>query len=60
METIRLEPVDSVRITILMDNLTDPLLFPVQHIERTTWLHQLAPGWDAPRRPSPPTACPMR
>jgi hypothetical protein len=44
METIRLEPVDSVRITILMDNLTDPLLFPVQHIERTTWLHQLAPG----------------
>jgi 7,8-dihydropterin-6-yl-methyl-4-(beta-D-ribofuranosyl)aminobenzene 5'-phosphate synthase len=44
METIRLEPVDSVRITILMDNVTGPLLFPVRHVERTTWLHQLAPG----------------
>jgi 7,8-dihydropterin-6-yl-methyl-4-(beta-D-ribofuranosyl)aminobenzene 5'-phosphate synthase len=44
METIRLEPVESVRITILMDNVTDPLLFPAQHVERTTWLHQLAPG----------------
>ena len=44
MDTIRLEPVDSVRITILMDNVTDPLLFPTEHVERTTWLHQLAPG----------------
>ncbi len=44
MATIRLEPVDGVRITILMDNLTDPLLFPTEHVERTTWLHQLAPG----------------
>ena len=44
MDTIRLEPVDSIRITILMDNVTDPLLFPAEHVERTTWLHQLAPG----------------
>ena len=44
MDTIRLEPVDLVRITILMDNVTDPLLFPTEHVERTTWLHQLAPG----------------
>ena len=28
MVTIPLAPVDAVRITILMDNLTDPLLFP--------------------------------
>ena len=48
MVTIPLAPVDAVRITILMDNLTDPLLFPTQNVERTTWLHQLA----RPRMPS--------
>src|SRR6476659_8709143 len=42
MVTIPLAPVDAVRITILMDNVTDPLLFPTQHVERTTWLHHLA------------------
>ena len=41
MVTIPLAPVDAVRITILMDNVTDPLLFPSEHVERTTWLHQL-------------------
>jgi 7,8-dihydropterin-6-yl-methyl-4-(beta-D-ribofuranosyl)aminobenzene 5'-phosphate synthase len=25
-----------------MDNVTDPLLFPTQHVERTTWFHHLA------------------
>src|SRR3954469_5086822 len=40
--TIPLEPVDGVRVTILMDNVTDPLLFPTQHVERTTWFHHLA------------------
>ena len=39
---IPLAPVDAVRITILMDNVTDPLLFPTQHVERTTWFHHLA------------------
>ena len=39
---IELAPVDAVRITILMDNVTDPLLFPTQHVERTTWFHHLA------------------
>ena len=39
--TIPLAPIDAVRITILMDNVTDPLLFPSEHVERTTWLHQL-------------------
>ena len=40
--TIPLTPVDAVRITILMDNVTDPLLFPTEHVERTTWFHHLA------------------
>ena len=44
MTEIALAPVDAVRITILMDNVTDPLVFPAEHIERTTWLTQLAPG----------------
>jgi hypothetical protein len=39
MVTIPLAPIDAVRITILMDNLTDPLLFPTQ--PRT-------PCWSAP------------
>ena len=42
MVTIPLAPVDAVRITILMDNVTDPLLFPTQGVERTTWFDQLA------------------
>jgi 7,8-dihydropterin-6-yl-methyl-4-(beta-D-ribofuranosyl)aminobenzene 5'-phosphate synthase len=42
MVTIPLAPVDAVRITILMDNVTDPLLFPTPHVERTTWFHHLA------------------
>ena len=40
--TIPLKPVDGVRVTILMDNVTDPLLFPTEHVERTTWFHHLA------------------
>jgi 7,8-dihydropterin-6-yl-methyl-4-(beta-D-ribofuranosyl)aminobenzene 5'-phosphate synthase len=48
MVTIPLAAVDAVRITILMDNVTDPLLFPSEHVERTTWLHQLP----RPRRAS--------
>ena len=42
MGTIPLAPVDAVRITILMDNVTDPLIFPTPHVERMTWLHHLA------------------
>ena len=58
MVTIPLAPVDAVRITILMDNVTDPLLFPTQHVERTTWFHHLGEAACQPR-PSPRTACPM-
>ena len=32
MVTIPLAPVDAVRITILMDNVTDPLIFPTPHV----------------------------
>jgi 7,8-dihydropterin-6-yl-methyl-4-(beta-D-ribofuranosyl)aminobenzene 5'-phosphate synthase len=42
MATIPLAAVDSVRITILMDNVTDPLLFPTEQVGRTTWFHHLA------------------
>jgi 7,8-dihydropterin-6-yl-methyl-4-(beta-D-ribofuranosyl)aminobenzene 5'-phosphate synthase len=42
MAAVPLAPVDAVRITILMDNVTDPLLFPAEHVERTTWFHHLA------------------
>ena len=41
MVTIPLHPVDSVRITILMDNVTDPLLLPTEHVGRTTWFDHL-------------------
>ena len=41
MVTVPLTAVDAVRITILMDNVTDPLLFPTQHVERTTWFHHV-------------------
>lgn len=42
MVGVELPPVDAVRITILMDNVTDPLLLPAEHVERATWFHQLA------------------
>ena len=42
MVTIPLAPVEAVRITILMDNVTDPLLFPTEHVERTTWFDLFA------------------
>ncbi len=32
MVTIPLAPIDAVRITILMDNVTDPLIFPTPHV----------------------------
>jgi hypothetical protein len=59
MVTIPLAPVDAVRITILMDNVTDPLLFASEQVERTALLHQLARGVAWPR-PSRPTGCLMR
>jgi 7,8-dihydropterin-6-yl-methyl-4-(beta-D-ribofuranosyl)aminobenzene 5'-phosphate synthase len=39
---IELVPVDAIRLTILMDNVTDPLLSPGERIGRTTWFDQFA------------------
>jgi hypothetical protein len=37
MSPITLEPVDRVRITILMDNVTDPLLADQDAVTRVNW-----------------------
>jgi 7,8-dihydropterin-6-yl-methyl-4-(beta-D-ribofuranosyl)aminobenzene 5'-phosphate synthase len=37
MNTVELEPVDRVEITILMDNLTDPLLGDQDGVARVSW-----------------------
>ena len=37
MSGIRLEPVDRVEITMLMDNVTDPLLVDQDAIVRMNW-----------------------
>jgi hypothetical protein len=42
MVPLALEPVEGVRITVLTDNLVDPLLFPAEAIARITWARQLA------------------
>jgi 7,8-dihydropterin-6-yl-methyl-4-(beta-D-ribofuranosyl)aminobenzene 5'-phosphate synthase len=44
VETIELEPVDRVRVTILMDNVTDPLIPDQGPIERLSWPKALAPA----------------
>jgi 7,8-dihydropterin-6-yl-methyl-4-(beta-D-ribofuranosyl)aminobenzene 5'-phosphate synthase len=42
MPPIELEPVESVRVTILMDNVTDPLLPDQESVTRVTWPKALA------------------
>jgi 7,8-dihydropterin-6-yl-methyl-4-(beta-D-ribofuranosyl)aminobenzene 5'-phosphate synthase len=42
MAQIELEPVESVRVTILMDNVTDPLLPDQASVTRVTWPKALA------------------
>ena len=37
IETTELEPVDRVRVTVLMDNLTDPLLVDQEAVARVNW-----------------------
>jgi 7,8-dihydropterin-6-yl-methyl-4-(beta-D-ribofuranosyl)aminobenzene 5'-phosphate synthase len=37
MTTIQLEPVDRIRLTILMDNVTDPLLVDQDRVARLNW-----------------------
>jgi 7,8-dihydropterin-6-yl-methyl-4-(beta-D-ribofuranosyl)aminobenzene 5'-phosphate synthase len=48
---IELEPVDSVRVTILMDNVTDPLIPDQGPVTRLSWPKALASG--APRVVTP-------
>jgi hypothetical protein len=37
MSHVELEPVDRARITILMDNVTDPLLVDQEAVARINW-----------------------
>jgi 7,8-dihydropterin-6-yl-methyl-4-(beta-D-ribofuranosyl)aminobenzene 5'-phosphate synthase len=37
VRTIELEPVDRIRVTVLIDNVTDPLLVDQDGIERVNW-----------------------
>ena len=56
---IELEPIDSIRITILIDNLTDPLLVDQAGVKRVNWPRALTgalPTADA--RVSPQTGVP--
>jgi 7,8-dihydropterin-6-yl-methyl-4-(beta-D-ribofuranosyl)aminobenzene 5'-phosphate synthase len=41
---IALEPVERVRVTILMDNVTDPLIPDTEAVTRVSWPKALAPG----------------
>jgi 7,8-dihydropterin-6-yl-methyl-4-(beta-D-ribofuranosyl)aminobenzene 5'-phosphate synthase len=50
-QVIELEPVDSVRVTILMDNVTDPLIPDQGPVTRLSWPKALAGG--APRVVTP-------
>jgi 7,8-dihydropterin-6-yl-methyl-4-(beta-D-ribofuranosyl)aminobenzene 5'-phosphate synthase len=47
MAQIELQPVERVRVTILMDNVTDPLIPDQEPATRVSWPKALAPG--APR-----------
>jgi 7,8-dihydropterin-6-yl-methyl-4-(beta-D-ribofuranosyl)aminobenzene 5'-phosphate synthase len=50
MAEIELEPVDRLRVTIVMDNVTDPLLPDQDGVSRLSWPKALADG--APRLPA--------
>lgn len=59
MTTIALDPVDRIRITILIDNLTDPLLPDQAGVARLSWVrmfHGAVPRADA--RVTPQTGVP--
>ena len=59
MSGIRLEPVDRVEITILMDNVTDPLLVDQDAVVRMNWPKALLGGLPtAQARVSPDTGVP--
>ena len=59
MNRIELEPVDRVRVTVLMDNLTDPLLVDHERVTRLSWPKALTGGLPrADARVSPESGVP--
>ena len=59
MNLIELEPVDRVEITLLMDNVTDPLLVDQEAIARMNWPKAILGGLpSAQARVSPTTGVP--
>jgi len=59
MSRVELEPVDRVEITILMDNVTDPLLVDQDAIARVNWAKALMGALPtAPARVSPDSGVP--
>ena len=59
MNRIELEPVDRVEITLLMDNVTDPLLVDQEAIARMNWPKAILGGLpSAQARVSPTTGVP--
>lgn len=55
MATLQLEPVDRVRVTILMDNVTDPLIPDQGPVTRLSWPKALARARRTFPHGSPPT-----
>jgi hypothetical protein len=61
MERISLDPVDRVRITVLVDNLTDPLIADQNGVRRINWPKALTGGLPrAGSRVSPDDGVPPR
>jgi 7,8-dihydropterin-6-yl-methyl-4-(beta-D-ribofuranosyl)aminobenzene 5'-phosphate synthase len=59
MNCVELEPVDRVEITVLMDNVTDPLLVDEEAVTRMNWPKALVGGLPtAAARVSPDTGVP--
>ena len=50
MHRIELEPVDRVEITVLMDNVTDPLLVDQEAVARMNWPKAILGGLPTRRR----------
>jgi hypothetical protein len=44
MNRIEIEPVDRLEITVLMDNVTDPLLVDQENVARMNWPKALLGG----------------
>ena len=57
---IELEPVDRVRVTILMDNVTDPLIPDQGPVTRLSWPKALAGASRVASTPFAPAAFPTR